>query len=146
VPVASANAAPFSTVLCLRPGDIGLPKLHWSKTYHRFLTFQEVLGSPMGDFRHTDLFEEAGVRLVENSPEDVRDLAMERLDRIMSKVVYSKEDESLQKRFASLMKPGHYTYGSAARIGRDFLRKYRQLMPGECSQQKTGCSEIWNAR
>jgi len=129
VPVASANAATFSAVLCWRPGDIGLPKLHWSETDHRFLTFREVLGSPIGDFRHSDLFEEAGVRLVENSPEDVRDLALEMLDRIEGKIVYTREDEMLQDRFVSLMKPGHYTYGSAARVGRDFLRKYRGLMP-----------------
>jgi len=146
VPVASANAAPFSMVLHFRPGDIALPKLYWSEMSHRFITFEEVLGSPAGDFRHTDLFRQAGVSLIENSPEDVRDLALEMLDRIEGRVVYSEEDEVLQERFVSLMKPGHYTYGSAARIGRDFLQKYRELMPEECSQQKAGYDETRNAR
>ena len=128
VPVASANLAPLSAVLYMRPGDIAIPKLYWSTKENRYLTFEEILTDPMGDFRFAQLYEKAGIDLVQNSPDEIRDLAIEMLDQIESRITYSEEDEMLQSEFVSLMKPGHFTYGSAARCGRDFLRKYRHLL------------------
>lgn len=128
VPVATANAAPLTHALVLRPGDLGIPKLYWSKIQKRYLSFSEILDSGMGDFRFTKQFHDAQIELIENSPEEIRDLCLEMLDRVEGKAVYTAEDQALNSRFAAMIRPGHFSYGSAVRMGRDFLRRYQELL------------------
>jgi len=78
----------------------------------------------MGNFRFTALYREHRLQPVENTAEDIRDLALETLERSEGHALYVPEDEELQQRFRALMRPGHYSYGGINRIGRDFLRKY----------------------
>lgn len=134
-PCAIANKVPMSVVLPYGPSDIGIPKLMWSCKEERYLTFAEVLSAPIGNFRFTRLYSEVGMRVVENSPEDIKDLAVEMLEITEGTVTYSAEDERLQERFKSLVKPGHYSYGASSRVGRDFLRKYAWLLPDDESQE-----------
>lgn len=140
IPVASANCAPLSTVMAYRPGDIAIPKLVWSESEDRYFAFEEIMSMPVGDARHAHFFEEARVRLVENSPDEITALAMEMLDRIEGRAEYTHEDEVLQERFKSLMRPGHFAYGSGSRVGRDFLRKYRQFLHEENSDRREAAS------
>jgi putative glycosyltransferase (TIGR04372 family) len=140
VPVASANCAPVSTVLAYRPGDIGIPKLVWSEAENRYLTFGELMSVPLGDVRRSHFFEEARVRLVQNSPDEIAAFALEMLDRTEGKAEYTRDDKILQARFRSLMRPGHFAYGSGSGVGRDFLRKYRELLPEENSGQRQAAS------
>jgi putative glycosyltransferase (TIGR04372 family) len=129
VPCAIANVGgPISAVLPYGPEDIGIPKFLWSEKEKRYLNFQEILSSPVGDFPFDYLFSANDIRAVENSPEDIKELAIEMLDRLEGKLEYSEEDERLQAHFKSLMKPGHYSYGAISRVGRDFLRKYERLL------------------
>ena len=131
IPCALANLIPLS-ILPSGHTDIGIPKLLWSCAEQRYLTFKEILDSPMGQANFfADSFEKAGIRIVDNSPDDIRDLALEMLDRTEGRVTYTVADESLQRRFKSLFKPGHYGYGASSRIGRNFLRKYVRLLPDE---------------
>lgn len=132
VPVATANIAPMGQALFpCGPRDIGIPKLIWSSVEGRLLTFKEVLDSPTGNFNWTHWYIEAGVSVVDNSPEDIRDLALEMLGRIEGKAIYTAEDERLQERFKSLLTPGHHSYGGSSRVGRDFLRRHAMLLPNE---------------
>jgi hypothetical protein len=66
--------------------------------------------------------------LVDNSPEDIRDIAIEMLDRLEGKARYTDEDDLRQSQFRALFRLGHYTYGASSLVGRDFLRKYGQLL------------------
>jgi putative glycosyltransferase (TIGR04372 family) len=131
VPVAAANLVPLSAALPYGRSDLGIPKLLWSLEKNRYLTFKEVFSSPISNYRWTHLYEKAKVRVDENSPDDIRDLVIEMLERIAGTVVYTEQDEALQSRFKQMMGPSHYSYGSAARIGRDFLQKYRRLLDDE---------------
>lgn len=130
IPCAIAHQIPMSVVLPLLPDDIGIPKLVYSQTENRYLSFAEIFGSPVGNFRHDSLYKEANVCGIDNTPEDINALLQEMLDRIDGNLVYTNEDHMLQERFKSLMGPAHYSYGSAARIGRGFLRKYAALLDG----------------
>ena len=128
VPVAMVNLAPIGASLMYGSHDIDIPELVRSDKDDRLLTFREVLDSPIGNFRYTNLYEEAGVTLVDNSPEDIRDLAIEMMDRLEGKDIYTDEDEQLQEQCKTLMKPGNWSYGGSSRIGRDFLHKYSNLL------------------
>jgi putative glycosyltransferase (TIGR04372 family) len=128
VPGAIANYSPMSISLSYGTNDIGIPKLVWSIRENRYLTFGEVFADPISNYRLDSLFTKAGVKVVENSPEDITGLAMEMFDRIENKASYTGEDEILQESFKSLMNPSHYSYGAISRVGRDFLRKYKHLL------------------
>ncbi len=128
VPVALANMAPLSVTLPHGVKDVGIPKLMRMMSSGKMLTFNEIFSSPVGNARHTEIFEREGVELLDNTPEDILDLSLEQLERVNGTIQYTEEDENLQNKFKSLMRPGHYTYGSASRIGRGFLRKYRHLL------------------
>jgi len=128
VPCALAHQAPVSVVMPYFPDDIGIPKLVYSQAENRYLRFSEIFESPVGNFRWDHQFEEANLCCTDNTPEDVNALLLEMLDRIDGRLTYTGEDNVLQERFKSLMGPAHYSYGSAARIGRDFLGKYSRLL------------------
>jgi putative glycosyltransferase (TIGR04372 family) len=124
---ALANLTPMSTALPLGPADIGIPKL-LRQSSGEFATFAQILGSPAANYRFDDLYKASGLTVVDNSPEEIRDLAVEMLDTLEDRNVRSQEDAALQRRFQALVRPGHYAYGSTSRIGRDFLRKYAALL------------------
>jgi putative glycosyltransferase (TIGR04372 family) len=92
------------------------------------LTFKEAFDSPISNFRFTSLYQEAGIRVEENTPEDIQDLVREMIERLEGRAEYTREDEELQQTYKSLLQPGHYSYGVPSRIGRGFLRKYRDLV------------------
>lgn len=127
-PTSQANCAPMSGTLCFGPRDVGIPKLLWSEEECRLLTFREVFDSPIANYRYTRLYQNAGLRLVDNDMEDIRDLTIEMLERTSEGARYSAEDEMLQQRFRSLFRPGHHSYGSVSRAGRAFLRKHAALL------------------
>ena len=127
-PCGMANQAPLSTTLKFGRSDVAIPKLLWSEESKWYLSFREVFDSDIANFRFTSLYQARGIRLVENSPEDVRDLALEMLEASLGRAVYTPADADLQRRFKALMRPGHYSYGGVTRLGRDFLRKYEHLL------------------
>lgn len=124
VPCATANQVPLAVAYSHGPRDISIPKLFWARRLGRYLTFEELMNGPLGSARFTPQFEEAGVEVIENSPEDIRELALEMEDYVSGRVAYTPDDEDRQERLRRLFRPGHYCYGSTARIGRDFLRRY----------------------
>jgi len=124
-PAATANLIPFSGAYPYGPADLGIPKV--LARDGQPVSFAEILGSEVAHFRDAALYARAGVQPVENSADEVRDLALEMLDRREGRASYLADDERRQARFRALFRPGHFSYGSAGRVGRDFLRKYEHL-------------------
>ena len=127
-PSAIANQAPLSMALQFGMSDVAIPKLLWLEAEARYLNFGEAFDSDISNFRFTNLYQEHNIRLLENTAEDIRDLALEMLERSEGRAIYTPEDEELQQRFKSHMRLGHYSFGGINRIGRDFLRKYAYLL------------------
>lgn len=128
VPSALANLIPVSAQAVL-PSDIGIPKLVRDLRSGRILSFADLLCSPKGDFRYSRLYRKAEIEAVENTPEEILGLVVEIIDRLDGTFEPEPDDEILQSCFMSLFRPGHYAYGTAARIGADFLRRHRDLLP-----------------
>jgi putative glycosyltransferase (TIGR04372 family) len=128
VPSAIANLIPLSVVLPLGSQDVGIPKLLWSSKEKRYLTFKEIFNSSLSQCCCDYSYTKEKIQAIENLPEDILDLTLEMLEKVDGELIYTKEDESLQKRFVSLMNPSHWSFGSMSRIGCSFLRKYTYLL------------------
>jgi putative glycosyltransferase (TIGR04372 family) len=127
VPVAQANMIPMET-LGVRPCDLSMPKLLWSESLGRHLRFGEIMDSEIGGYFFTHQYQQAGIRPEANGPEEILDLVNEMLDRLDRCFVETPEDARLQALYFSLFKPGHYSYGSNARVCCGFLRRHRMLL------------------
>ncbi len=126
-PVACANWIPLEYAP-YRVGDLYIPAKIWSIEKERFLTFREILESGAGRYFESKKYAEAGLEVVENTAEEILDLAVEMNERLDGKFEYTEEDEELQSRFRSLFQPHHYCYGSPARIGAKFLSQNKELL------------------
>jgi putative glycosyltransferase (TIGR04372 family) len=129
VPAGLTNQTPMCVVLTV--GDVAIPKLMWDDEKGRLVTFAEVLALELTGERAPDyqeLYTQAGLRPLENDPRDVADVAREMLQRTAGEFEVTPRDEALQQAFKDLLAPGHYSYGAASRIGRDFLRRNRDLV------------------
>lgn len=123
-PCAIANMAPPAD-LWYGPSDISIPKKVWSDPAGRFLSLRESIAPPHGGFRYARLFAEAGLRLVENSPADIKDLAAEMMDALDGRLAIGDDD---RRRLATLRQSmsGTYTsYFSCASFGSAFARNHR---------------------
>jgi len=103
--------------------DLFIPKLAWSEVENRYLTFEEALAPRFFFNLNSKLLYSWGIKVVDNTPEEINDLVLEMLDRLEGKFQYTEEDEVLQQQFNSLPTP----YGPSAfnsRMGRSFLHNY----------------------
>ena len=125
-PVAMTNQVPFSE----RPfssRDIYIPKPYRDRRTGNLLPFDAAMGPP---FRHqflADTYDRHGIDLLDNSAEEIVALVEEMLDRLDGRLADTTEDAALRARFDALATSEEY--GFSARIGRAFLRKYRELVP-----------------
>lgn len=127
VPSALANMVPTSA-MGLLPEDLSIPKLLWSLREGRYLGWEEIMNSPISNFRYAGLFADAGIRVDENTPEDIADLVLEMLDRLAGTFLAREDDRRRVAAFKALMKPGHYSYGTPAQVAATFLRKHDDVL------------------
>jgi putative glycosyltransferase (TIGR04372 family) len=127
-PCAIANQSLPTISLPYGTADLFIPKLLRSVPSGECLTIPEMLRGPLGNARFTHCMELAQTTAENNSPEDIRDLALEVLSELEGTFQETEEDRQLQVACRSLMKPGDYTYGAVSRFGRVFLRKHRWLL------------------
>lgn len=126
VPVAQANMVPMQA-LAIRRSDLSIPKLLWNEHQKRYLHFNEIMASKIGGFYFTHQYQEADIRIDENTPNDLLLLTSEMLDRLDGKFIETEEDKKLHLQYMSLFKPGHYSYGAISQVCIGFLRSYQFL-------------------
>lgn len=134
-PCVITNIVPFG-VRSFFAQDIGIYKLQKSKISGKLLPFSHCLHSLLTQSINIDDYEEFQVELVENTPEEIRDVVIEMMDRLEGKLAYSPEEEQLQTKFLSMLTPYNLNYRSSARVGRAFLKKYEFLLPQFSSRSR----------
>lgn len=126
-PVALANFIPFEFLGPFREGDLFLPKLLWSREEKRFLTFREILDRGIGGWLDGREYVRAGLEPVENSAEEIGELAQEMHQRLDGTFVDTEENQALQRSFQGLFRPGHICHGTPVRVGAAFVRRHQEL-------------------
>ena len=113
--------------------DIFITRICQFKSDNRVLSFKEVISPPIGMFSTQFYYDKFGIEVIENTPEEIRDVVMEMLMRFNGTLKYRQGDEDLQERFKTMIKSCSELYGDKnvvnARMGKDFLRKYAALLP-----------------
>lgn len=125
-PVALANFTPLGYA-AWSARDLFIPK-----TYHDReggpIPYRKLMELGASMWLDGAKFEAAGIRLEENAPEDILDLAEEMDARLDGRWVGEPEDEELQARYRALFPPDHRITGYPARVGAGFLRRHKQLL------------------
>jgi putative glycosyltransferase (TIGR04372 family) len=112
--------------------DLYIPKLYRSGDPPTLWKFDMFLAPPVGyaaTYKPPDTLDLAPVF---NSPEELREVVVEMLDRLDGRLRYTQEDEALQTTFDAVALASRCI--GNARIGRDFLRRHADLL----SALKTG--------
>ena len=122
-----ANYLPYDHLPTWGPQDLCIPKKLWLRKENRFLSFEEIIGSEINRYGHMELYETAGIEVIENTADEIKDLAMEMDDRINGRWVSDDEDEELQAKFWGLFKPSEDHGVVLGRAGAYFLRNNKNL-------------------
>lgn len=139
-PIAFVNIHPLSEICtCTNRPNIFIPKLLYSVVKGRLLTFREILEFGLSDFnpnhpKGKELQDSLGLELLENTPEEITEVAMEMHQRLNGQFESSKEDDELQSRFLSII--GSYPdkvrllfeRHPCHRIGTRFLARHPELV------------------
>lgn len=130
-PIAFTNVVPLGRNHLLGscgPKNLFIPKKLRLCESGRFLTFRETLQFGADRFLRTEQYEQLGVEVVENTPEEITALIIEMDERLQGTWRTVEEDEKLQRRFWSLLDLNHMCDNELLRIGAEFLRQNRGLL------------------
>jgi putative glycosyltransferase (TIGR04372 family) len=105
-------------------GNIYSPKLLYSRSLHRLLTFREILEADTANCYHSNFYTAAGLEFIHNTPDEIDDLVLEMMESVNGTIQYTEDDKMLNKQFNELGLSLNATYGTNSRIGRSFLKKY----------------------
>lgn len=130
-PLAIVNMIPLEYAPTWGPNDLFIPKKLWLREERRFQTFREILDSGIGRFLESEQYEQLGIEVIENTPEEITAVAVEMDERLKGTWQTTEEDEELQRRFWALFEKykSPELHGKIlSRIGTDFLRQNRELL------------------
>jgi putative glycosyltransferase (TIGR04372 family) len=135
-PIAYVNFGPFGYLCGYRNNVISITKHHFSLSKNRELSLSEIFTEGVGFCMQTSDYESKGVQLIDNTPEEIRDAAVEMVERLNGTWQPHEDDEALQKRFWEIFPTdavdayeGKPLHGEIrARFGASFLRNNRSWL------------------
>lgn len=127
-PLMVVNYVPLEYVRSWNTSNLTIFKKYWLPDKSRFMTFREILDSGAGRFLRTQQFEEQGIELVENTPQEITALAIEMDERLKGTWETTKEDEELRGRFWGLFPKSDLHGKMVSHIGTEFLRQHRDWL------------------
>jgi putative glycosyltransferase (TIGR04372 family) len=98
-PIVEINTVPIGSLRTYRKDVIALTKKHVWISSGRELTMSEIFDNGIGLGLSTNYFESMGVKLIERTPEEIRDVVIEMADRLAGTWQAHPDDEGLQQSF-----------------------------------------------
>lgn len=102
-PVSFVNLLPIETPPSSQTYSVFVSKAHMDIKTGRQLTFREIVNRNFVYSVSTEAYARNGIRLEENTPEEIRDVAIETVERLQGTWTDDAEGERLQKRFREIM-------------------------------------------
>ena len=127
-PIIFVNFIPLDHTPMWAPHDLSIPKKLWLTSERRFLRFREIMQSPIGRMLQTEEYEQGGIEVIDNTPEEITAVTVEMHERLRGTWKTSGEDEELQERLRSLFRGSDLHGEPVSRMGTAFLRENRELL------------------
>jgi putative glycosyltransferase (TIGR04372 family) len=128
VPRCGVNWTPVWT-FPLGKNNLYIPKKIRSKTTGALVPFYKMIGPTKNRDAPLVLdgnaFTKAGFEYVDNSPEEIRDVVIEMIDRMDGQRI--KSSNTLMERYFNLLPRDHWSHGARVPIGEAFLRQNSHL-------------------
>jgi len=120
------NMAPFNAC-AFKFGDIGIPKLLRDMTTGKLIPISKIFKMGYGELRHTDLFHEKKIEVIENSAEDILDLVNQALQNNITNENVDKTVDQRWHFYTSHFSSRTYCNNTVSRFGSSFIKKYEIL-------------------
>lgn len=92
----------------------------------RYLKLREIFVPPYFYSEENRYLTNAGIDFADNTPEEIEEVVIEMLDRLDGTLIYSEEDELLQKKFSDTIPKDFGVL--TARMGQKFLKRHSFLV------------------
>ena len=127
-PTIVTNMVPLEYLPAWAANNLIIVKKLWLRRERRFMTFREILDSGAARFLFSEQYDQLGIDPLENTPEEITDVALEMDERLNGTWHTTEEDQELQRRFWALIE-GSEVHGTIlSHIGAEFLRQNRELL------------------
>ncbi len=128
-PVVYINVIPVGFLFTWSDQFLSILKLLRNKKDGRLLSFKEMLNENIRYGVQTKMFEDQGLEVIKNSPEEIRDVVLEMEERLKGQWKTTEEQEELQSQFWGDFPFTNGVHGphNYSRIGALFLEKYQYL-------------------
>jgi putative glycosyltransferase (TIGR04372 family) len=127
-PIAYVNWPNLNLITAGGRNNLFIPKTLRLIREDRILGFKELIDSGISGFTSSAQFDDQGIELVENIPNEIASLVVEMDERLKGTWATTREDEELQARFWSLFRPDQLHEDSRPRIGAELLRQHQALL------------------
>jgi len=129
-PNAFVNFAPFHMFYSSRETDVGIAKVFADRETGRIIPLRELQGLNIAYLTRSELINSAGLKVVDNSAEEIRQLLVEMNQRMDGRWVGEPQDDMLQESFWDMFKAvigreGKRSHGEfRSRYGANYLRDH----------------------
>ena len=134
-PIVYVNFVPVGYLCSFRNNTLSIIKHHFSIFKNRELSLSEIFAEGVGFIMRTSDYETKGVKLIDNSPEEIRNVAVEMAERLNGTWQPHEDDHGLQKSFWEIFQTdavddeGRSLHGEiCALFGASFLRDNRRWL------------------
>ena len=134
-PIALVNFVPLAGILKDYTNFISITKHYFDKQTKKELSLCDIINKGALLYSYSNEYESNGLQLRENSPEEIRDVVIEMLERLIGTWKPHEDDEALQKRFWVILSEALKALYSRsldgerlARYGALFLRNNREWL------------------
>jgi putative glycosyltransferase (TIGR04372 family) len=83
---------------------LNISKHIYSEEKKRNLTLKEIISSSIGVASTIDVYKSAKLKIIDNDPDEIKDLAEEMMDRLEDKFKINEEDRKIQEEFWAIFK------------------------------------------
>jgi putative glycosyltransferase (TIGR04372 family) len=135
-PIVYVNYLPLGYLYSFRAQFISITRHHLTIKKNQELSLRDIFSSGVGFSVYTSEYVSKGIKIIENTPEEIRDVAIEMAERLNGTWKPHEDDETLQRRFWEIFpvdateainkRPLHGEI--RARFGAHFLRNNRDWL------------------
>lgn len=103
-PIVYTNFVPLGYFNSFRMQSLTITKRHFSHKLKRELTLREIFSNDVAFSLRSEDFKSKGVELIENEPEEIRDVVVEMLERLDGTWIDNDEDKLIREKFLEIFK------------------------------------------